>query len=126
MKKIVIVEDEVHIRELLNEILEEIEGIEIFMADNGKDGIDIITSEIPDLVLLDIVMPEYSGYDILKNIKLQNNLKNTKVFLLTAKGQEGDRIKGIKLGADNYITKPFDPEFILQKACEALEIEQYF
>lgn len=125
MKKIVIVEDEIHIRELLNEILEEIEYVEIFMCDNGKDGIDIITSVIPDLVLLDIVMPEYSGYDILNHIKLQSDLKNTKVFLLTAKGQEKDRIKGKKLGADNYITKPFDPEFILQKACEALEIEQY-
>jgi DNA-binding response OmpR family regulator len=125
MKKILIVDDEFHIRALLSETLEEVENIEIFTADNGKSGIDLINKINPDLVFLDVVLPEYSGYDILKYIREHNELNKIKVFLLTAKGQEKDKRKGIEMGADCYVTKPFDPDFLLQKTCDILEIFEY-
>lgn len=125
MKKILIVDDEFHIRALLSETLEEVENIEIFTADNGKSGIDLINKIKPDLVFLDVVLPEYSGYDILKYVRNHSELSEIKVFLLTAKGQEKDKRKGKELGADYYVTKPFDPEFLLQKTCDILEIFEY-
>lgn len=125
MKKILIVDDEFHIRALLSETLEEVENIEIFTASDGKSGIDLINKIKPDLVFLDVVLPEYSGYDILKYIRNHSELNEIKVFLLTAKGQEKDKRKGMELGADYYVTKPFDPEFLLQKTCEILGRFEY-
>lgn len=125
MKKILIVDDEFHIRALLSETLEEVDNIQIFTADNGKSGIDLINKIKPDLVFLDVILPEYSGYDILKYIRDHSELNKMKVFLLTAKGQEKDKRKGRELGADYYVTKPFDPEFLLQKTCDILGIFEY-
>lgn len=124
MKKIVIVDDEKYIRALIKESLEDLEDVIIFTANDGEKGIQLIEAEKPDLVLLDLVLPIYNGYEILKYITQKGLDKFMKVFLLTAKGQDKDRITGLSLGADYYVTKPFDPEFLLQKVCEALEVEQ--
>lgn len=123
-KKIVIVDDEPHIRSLLLQTLQELneKGVRILVAKNGKEGLDLITNESPDLVFLDVMMPEMSGYDVSKAVKSNLKLNNIYIVMLTAKGQLQDRVKGALQGADEYITKPFDPEAILRKAKEILKI----
>ncbi|SHJ74285.1 Response regulator receiver domain-containing protein [Clostridium cavendishii DSM 21758] len=122
MKKIVIVDDEIYIRALIKETLEDLEEVIIFTADDGEKGIQLIEEKKPDLVLLDLVLPIYNGYEVLNHITENDLDKDMKVFLLTAKGQDKDRVTGLKLGADYYVTKPFDPEFLLQKVCEVLNL----
>ena len=121
--KIVIVDDEVHIRALLEQSLEELEedhGVEILSAENGQEGLEVIKEARPGLVLLDIMMPMMNGYDVCKSIREDPNLTDTKVILLTAKGQEADRERGVEVGATRYMTKPFDPDELLEIAREML------
>jgi two-component system, OmpR family, alkaline phosphatase synthesis response regulator PhoP len=123
-KKILIVDDEAHIRMLIEQTLEELEdeGVEFFTADNGEKALEMIKSEEPDLVFLDVMMPKMNGMDVCRKIKHETGLK-VFIILLTAKGQELDRLKGAEVGADIYMTKPFDPEVLLNKAKEVLEID---
>ena len=122
MAKILIVDDEAHIRLLLEQSLEELEdkGGELHTADNGRKAIDIILNEKPDLVFLDVMMPEINGYDVCSIVKKEHSLDEVYIIMLTAKGQEYDERRGMEAGADLYITKPFDPDFILNKAEEVL------
>jgi DNA-binding response OmpR family regulator len=117
-KKILIVDDEPHIRLLLTQTLEELEdeGVEIFTASNGAEGLEVIQTEKPDLVFLDVMMPQMNGFDVCKAVKTNLEISNIFIIMLTAKGQEFDRNKGIEVGADLYMTKPFDPDEILEKA----------
>ena len=109
MKKILIVDDEANNRLLLEEILEDVkeQGVEILLAEDGRQALDIITSEVPDLVFLDIMMPEVNGYAVCNIVKKQLNLINIYIVLLTAKGQAEDKNKGFNVLCDRYITKPF-------------------
>ena len=109
MKKILIVDDEANNRLLLEEILEDVKehGVEILLAEDGRQALDIITSEVPDLVFLDIMMPEVNGYEVCSIVKKQLNLLNIYIVLLTAKGQAEDKNKGFNVLCDRYITKPF-------------------
>ena len=109
MKKILIVDDEANNRLLLEEILEDVkeQGVEILLAEDGRQALDIITSEVPDLVFLDIMMPEVNGYEVCNIVKKQLNLLNIYIVLLTAKGQAEDKNKGFNVLCDRYITKPF-------------------
>jgi len=122
MAKILIVDDEAHIRLLLEQSLEELEdkGGELHTADNGRKAIDIILNKRPDLVFLDVMMPEINGYDVCSIVKKEHSLDEVYIIMLTAKGQEYDERRGMEAGADLYITKPFDPDFILNKAEEVL------
>lgn len=123
-KKILIVDDESFIRVLLEETLEEVEdlGVELLMARNGRDGLDMALSEHPDLIFLDIMMPKLSGYDVCREVKA--SLPDTYVLILSAKGQAVDRDLGVEAGADEYVTKPFDPEYLLGRTIEILEIPE--
>jgi DNA-binding response OmpR family regulator len=123
-KKILIVDDEAHIRMLIEQTLEELEdeGVEFFTADNGEKALEMIKSVEPDLVFLDVMMPKMNGMDVCRKVKHETGLK-VFIILLTAKGQELDRLKGAEVGADIYMTKPFDPEVLLNKAKEVLEID---
>lgn len=109
MKKILIVDDEVNNRLLLEEILEEFkeQGVEIFLAENGKQALGIIISEKPNLVFLDIMMPEINGYEVCNIVKRELKLLHTYIVLLTAKGQLEDKNRGSDALCDKYITKPF-------------------
>ena len=109
MKKILIVDDEANNRLLLEEILEDVkeQGVEILLAEDGRQALDIITSQVPDLVFLDIMMPEVNGYAVCNIVKKQLNLINIYIVLLTAKGQAEDKNKGFNVLCDRYITKPF-------------------
>ena len=123
-KKILIVDDEAHIRMLIEQTLEELEdeGVEFLTAENGEIALQIIQQEKPQLVFLDVMMPKMNGMDVCKKVKKELGLDDVYIALLTAKGQELDRQKGQEVGADVYMTKPFDPEVILQKARTVLEL----
>jgi DNA-binding response OmpR family regulator len=120
--KILVVDDAPFIRLLLKETLEELadEGHAILEADNGEAAWHLIRHARPELVLLDVMMPKMSGYEVCQQIKNDPDLAGTYVILLTAKGQEADRVRGREVGADEYITKPFDPDDIVQRARSAL------
>ena len=121
-KKILIVDDEAFIRLLLEQTLEELEdeGVELLMAQNGADGLALIKEERPDLVFLDVMMPQMNGFDVCQVVKRELEMDDVHIVLLTAKGQEFDRQRGEEVGADLYMTKPFDPDEILEKAEEVL------
>ena len=121
-QKILIVDDEAHLRMLIQQTLEELEdeGVELLTASNGEDALATIQSEKPNLVFLDVMMPKLSGFDVCSRTKHTLGLKDVYVVLLTAKGQEFDRQRGQEAGADLYMTKPFDPDALLQKARDVL------
>jgi two-component system, OmpR family, alkaline phosphatase synthesis response regulator PhoP len=124
-QKILIVDDEAHIRMLIEQTLEELEdeGVEFLTAENGEIALEIIQKENPKLVFLDVMMPKMNGMEVCRRVKKELQLDNVFIVLLTAKGQELDRQRGQEVGADVYMTKPFDPEIILSKAKEVLGIE---
>jgi DNA-binding response OmpR family regulator len=124
-KKILIVDDEAHIRMLIEQTLEELEdeGVEFLTADNGETALEIIESERPHLVFLDVMMPRMNGMQVCQYIKKEKAIPDVFIILLTAKGQEIDRLKGQEVGADVYMTKPFDPEILLNKAKQVLGFE---
>ena len=123
-KKILIVDDEKHLRTLLHQTLEELEdeGVELHTATNGEEALAAIESMQPNLVFLDVMMPKLSGFDVCERAKKVLGLTNVYIVLLTAKGQEFDRQRGIEVGADLYMTKPFDPDALLMKARDVLGI----
>jgi two-component system alkaline phosphatase synthesis response regulator PhoP len=120
--KVLIVDDEPHIRLLLERALEDLEdeGIEILLADNGKDALELIQAEKPALVFLDVMMPNMNGFDVCHTVKKELRLTNVHIVMLTAKGQEFDKQRGEEVGANIYMTKPFDPDEIRDKAEEVL------
>ena len=122
--KILIVDDEVHLRTLLHQTLEELEdeGVELHVATNGEEALAAIQSLQPNLVFLDVMMPKLSGFDVCERAKKTLGLSNVYIVLLTAKGQEFDRQRGVEVGADLYMTKPFDPDALLMKARDVLGI----
>ena len=109
---IYIVEDEEPIITLIKYNLEK-EGYKVSYSDNGNDGIKGIKNSLPDLVLLDWMLPDFSGVEICKNLKKDIKFKNIPIIMLTAKGEEEDKIKGLNSGADDYITKPFSPKELI-------------
>ena len=121
-QKILIVDDEPHIRMLIGQTLEELEdeGVDFFTAENVEQALEIINEENPQLVFLDVMMPKMNGMEVCRRVKKELALDDVYVILLTAKGQELDRQKGQEVGADLYLTKPFDPEILLSKAREVL------
>jgi two-component system, OmpR family, alkaline phosphatase synthesis response regulator PhoP len=123
-QKLLIVDDEAHIRMLIEQTLEELEDsdVEFLSADNGEKALEIISNERPRLVFLDVMMRKMNGMEVCRRVKKELALDDVYIILLTAKGQELDRQKGHEVGADLYMTKPFDPEALLQKAKEVLQI----
>ncbi len=121
-QKLLIVDDEAHIRMLIEQTLEELEdeGVELLFAENGEQAMEIIQKEEPNLVFLDIMMPKMNGMEVCQKVKNELNLSDVYIILLTAKGQEVDRKNGLEMGADRYMTKPFDPDEMLAIAKEIL------
>ncbi|MEI6213589.1 MAG: response regulator [Desulfuromonadales bacterium] len=122
MPKVLIVDDEPFIRLLLEQTLEELEdeGVELITADNGETALDIIKCETPEIVFLDVMMPKMNGFDVCNAVKNELGISGVYIVLLTAKGQEFDKQKGADAGADVYMTKPFNPDEVLQKARSVL------
>jgi len=112
MSKILIVEDEPNMRMGLCDNLE-FEGYEVDSAEDGSEGLDKILNNIYSLVILDVMMPKMSGLDVCRNIRKKGI--NTPIILLTAKGEEIDKVLGLELGADDYVTKPFSLRELLAR-----------
>ena len=117
-RSILIVDDEPHIRALLEQTLEDLEddGIELLTASDGAAALALIESERPDLVFLDVMMPRMNGYEVCRAVRSDLGLTYVTIVLLTAKGQDADRQRGLDVGADEFRTKPFDPDEILDLA----------
>lgn len=113
-KKILIADDNENIRDALTYLLED-EGYDLLLAKDGADTIRKVRDLRPDVLFLDIMMPEINGYDVCRTIKSDPELKNTYVIMLTAKGQVMEQERGREVGADEYIVKPFSPMEILAK-----------
>ncbi len=113
-RKILIVEDEPEIRDLLAHYLRK-EGFSPVLAPDGETAILKARKEKPDLVLLDILLPKADGLDVLRTIRSDDTIGGTPVVMLTAKGDETDRVVGLELGADDYILKPFSPREVVAR-----------
>jgi two-component system alkaline phosphatase synthesis response regulator PhoP len=105
-EKILVIDDEEHILELIKFNLEN-NGYKVLTVANGIDAIKIAKAEEPQLILLDLMLPGMDGYDVCKEIRRDNSISMTPIIMITAKGEEFDKILGLELGADDYITKPF-------------------
>ncbi|NEP84709.1 MAG: response regulator [Okeania sp. SIO3B3] len=94
--------------------------LELLTAVDGQEGLDMIQSERPELVFLDIMMPKMNGFDVCQMVKQKLKLDDVYIIMLTAKGQEFDKKRGLDVGADSYMTKPFDPDELLEKSEQIL------
>jgi DNA-binding response OmpR family regulator len=115
--RILVVDDEPFILRSLTFVLRK-EGFEVLEASDGEQALSTIRSERPTLVFLDVMMPKKNGYEVCSEVKQDPDLSSTHIIMLTAKGQESDRDKGLALGADEYMTKPFSPLRILERVRE--------
>lgn len=122
--KILVVDDEPHIRMLLAQTLEDLEdeGVDLLAAGNGEEALAVIREERPGLVLLDVMMPRMNGFEVCRTVKNEPGLAGVYIAMLTAKGQEFDRQKGLEAGADVYVTKPFNPDEIVSLARRVLRL----
>ena len=112
MARILIAEDNAEIRTLVSSILVE-EGHKVGVAQNGQQALDMMTDDPPDVLVLDIMMPQMDGYTVLKELKSSGIKETMKILILTAKTSESDWVRGYKLGADSYLTKPFDTDELI-------------
>lgn len=119
-KKILIADDNENIREALTYLLED-EGYKLWLAKDGADTLRKVNEIHPDILFLDIMMPEINGYEVCRTIKSDPVLKKTYVIMLTAKGQVTEQERGKAVGADEYIVKPFSPMEILTRIKTILE-----
>jgi DNA-binding response OmpR family regulator len=121
--KILIIDDEAFIRRLIEQTLEDLEerGVEILSADNGRDGLEMIRAQKPNLVFLDVMMPGLDGFEVCRAARQDADTTNPFIVLLTAKGQDDDKRIGEEAGANRYLTKPFDPDELFALAEEVIE-----
>ncbi|NDB48295.1 MAG: phosphate regulon transcriptional regulatory protein PhoB [Proteobacteria bacterium] len=112
LANVLLVEDEKSITTLIKYNLEK-EGFKVYCSETGEDALKIIKEKTPDLVILDWMLPDTSGIDVCRQIKIDKKLKNIPVLILTAKGEPDDKIKGLEVGADDYVTKPFNNKELL-------------
>ena len=113
-EKILIVEDEKDIVKMLNYNLKK-EGLKTLSVRNGEDAIDSARSEHPDLIILDLMLPGIDGLEVCKTLKGDSKSASIPIIMLTAKGQESDKVVGLELGADDYVTKPFSPRELIAR-----------
>lgn len=113
-EKILVVDDEEHIAELISYNLTS-NGYKVVIANNGIDAVKLAIEEKPSLILLDLMIPGKDGYDVCKDVRSNSEIRNTLIIMLTAKSEEVDKILGLELGADDYITKPFSVRELLAR-----------
>ena len=119
-KEILIVDDEPNVVIPIQFLMEQ-QGYKVMIAERGEDALDLIYHYKPDLVLLDIMLPGIDGYEVCEIVRLNPNFRKVKIIFLTAKGREEEIAKGLALGADAYITKPFSNTELVAKVKELLE-----
>lgn len=111
VKKILVVDDEKKIVEILKAYLEK-EGFAVFTAFDGRQALDSARRDLPDMILLDLMLPEISGWDVCRELRRESDVP---VIMLTARDDTTDKIIGLELGADDYVTKPFDPKEVISR-----------
>jgi DNA-binding response OmpR family regulator len=119
-KRVLVVDDEPSIL-LSLEFLMEQEGYDVHTATDGDEALQSIHETLPDLILLDVMMPKRDGFEVCQTIRANPEWKEVKIIILTAKGREVDQEKGLALGADDYITKPFATQELVKKVKMVLE-----
>lgn len=117
MKKILIVDDEPNIVMSLEYTFKK-NNFQVFIARDGQEALDILKNALPDIIILDVMMPNVDGYNTLEQIKSDKRLQHTKVIFLSAKNKEKDIEKGLSLGADLYMTKPFSVKKLVEQVNE--------
>jgi len=117
--KILVVDDDRVIQQLI-EVNLELEGYEVVKASNGEEALAMFASERPDLVILDVMMPKLNGKDVCRKLKSDPETAKTPIIFLSARAQEIDVEAGLELGADAYVTKPFDPSTLLDTVSSLL------
>ena len=120
-KEILIVDDEPSIVVPIQFLMEQ-QGYSVLVAENGEDALDVIYKYKPDLILLDIMLPRIDGYEVCEIVRLNPEYRGIKIIFLTAKGREVEIAKGLALGANAYITKPFSNTELVAKVKELLDI----
>jgi DNA-binding response OmpR family regulator len=118
-QKILVADDEPNIVISLEFLLKR-EGYEVLIARDGQEALDMIVRELPDLVLLDVMMPKKTGFEVCQDVRGNEALQGVKILMLTAKGRDTDVAKGLALGADAYMTKPFATRELAQKVAQML------
>jgi len=117
--KIVVADDEPNIVVSLEYLLKR-EGYAVTIARDGQEALEAIARELPDLVLLDVMMPKKTGFEVCQEVRANDALQGVKILMLTAKGRDTDVAKGTAMGADAYMTKPFATRDLVQKVAEML------
>jgi two-component system alkaline phosphatase synthesis response regulator PhoP len=124
--RILVVDDErrtlLLMERTLRDLQDEYEDVEILTASNGEEALEIIMRDKPALVYLDLMMPHVDGLEVCRIIKGKRDTRDTYIVMLTAMGQEIDRQRAKEVGADRYLTKPFDPDTVLEIAREVLDL----
>jgi len=123
VKKVVVIDDEPFILMMVEDKLKRA-GIDVVASRESVNAYELVKREVPDLVILDWMMPETSGIEVCRRIKADPALTQIPIFMLTAKGQEEDEKLGLKAGVSKYITKPFSPKLLLDEVLGILGMEQ--
>ena len=118
-QRILVIEDETNIQELIKYNLEK-NGYKVVVSDNGIDGLEEAIANVPDLILLDLMLPGMDGLEVCKRLRMDKRTKKVPIFMLTAKSEELDKILGLELGADDYITKPFSIKELIARIRAAM------
>ncbi len=123
-KKVLCIEDEPEMVDLIKLILER-KGFEVLGAMGGKEGLEVIRREMPDLILLDLMMPEVDGWEVFRQMRADEQLKDIPVIVVTAKAQSIDKVLGLHIAkVDDYVTKPFGPQDLLNSINRVLAMEK--
>ncbi len=119
-KRLLLIDDDPNLILLVKDYLE-FRGYEVITADNGKEALHLLSQDLPDMIICDIMMPEMDGYALIENVRQDHRTSWIPVLFLSAKGQSQDRIKGLNLGADVYMVKPFEPEELVAQVESSLK-----
>jgi DNA-binding NarL/FixJ family response regulator len=119
-KKLLLIDDDPNLILLVQDYLE-FRGYAVITAENGREALDILKEEIPDMIICDVMMPEMDGYSFVKNVRENPRTEWIPVLFLSAKGQSQDRVKGLNTGADVYMVKPFEPEELVAQVESTLK-----
>jgi DNA-binding NarL/FixJ family response regulator len=119
-KHLLLVDDDPNLVLLVKDYLE-FQGYEVTTAENGKEALEVLAKEIPDMIICDVMMPEMDGYGLIEKVRQDPRISWVPVMFLSAKGQSQDRVKGLNTGADVYMVKPFEPEELVAQVESSLK-----
>lgn len=123
MKKVLVVDDEIHITNIIRYTLEN-EGFQVLTAADGQEGLRTAREEKPDLIILDLMLPNIDGYKVCRLLKFDEKYRHIPIILLSARSSEADKQLGREVGADFYMSKPFDPEELSLKVKELVAVRE--